>query len=212
MSEGPTEPARIAGRITDRIVALPDRGRRSLVAIAGPPGVGKSTVAELVLVALRGQGIGASLVPMDGFHLDNALLDKRGLLPRKGAPETFDAAGFLALLERLTREDDVIYPTFDRGLDKSIAGSGEVTAADEIVLVEGNYLLFDAPVWKDMRAYWTLSVFLTEPHSVLEERLTQRWMDHGHDPREAALRAESNDLRNARLIEAARLPADMVVG
>lgn len=207
-----SDPASIAAEITRRIVALPTPATRNLIAIAGPPGVGKSTVAQAVLDSLTRQGHPAALVPMDGFHLDNSLLVARGLLPRKGAPETFDIAGFRSLIDRMMHEAEVIYPTFDRALDKAIAGSGVVTAAETTVLVEGNYLLLDEPGWRDLRPHWALSVYLTEPMDVLEQRLRQRWLDHGLDPRAAAQRAESNDLPNARRIETARLAADVVVG
>ncbi|MEO0703306.1 MAG: nucleoside/nucleotide kinase family protein [Pseudomonadota bacterium] len=185
---------------------------RTLVALAGPPGVGKSTVAEAVLTALVGQGISAALVPMDGYHLDNAILRERDLLHRKGAPETFDLAGFTTLIERLTRDDEVVYPVFDRTLDCAIAGRGRVAPEHQVIVVEGNYLLLEEPGWRALAQHWDLSVFLSAPMPTLSARLAQRWLDHGLPPADAAARAEANDLPNARRVAGARLPADLVLG
>ena len=191
-----------------RIAALPMIGQRRLIAVGGAPGSGKSTLAE-ALVALLGPG--AALVAMDGFHLDNRLLSARRLLPRKGAPETFDAAGFVAAVGRLGREAAVILPTFDRARDIAIAGAVEVGPEDRTLVIEGNYLLFDAAPWRDLAPLWDLSVWLDVPEEELERRLIARWLDHGLAPDEAAARARGNDLANARRIAAARLPADVTL-
>ena len=182
------------------------------MALAGPPGVGKSTVAEAVLAALMRQGIAGALVPMDGYHLDNAILKERDLLPRKGAPETFDLAGFATLTERLTRDDEVFYPVFDRTLDYAIAGRGRVAPEDRVIVVEGNYLLLDEPGWRALARHWDLSVYLSAPMATLTSRLTQRWLDDGLSTADATARAEANDVRNARRVAGARLPADLVLG
>ncbi|MEX5727604.1 pantothenate kinase [Rhodovulum iodosum] len=179
---------------------------RRLIALAGAPGSGKSTLASALAEAL-----GASVVPMDGFHLDNRILTARGLLPRKGAPETFDAGGFLRLVGALHEPEDVYFPVFDRARDIAIAGAGCVGAACRTVVLEGNYLLFDAPVWRDLRPFWDVAVYLSVPEAALRHRLTARWLDHGLPPEEAAARAEGNDMANARLVDARRLPADLVV-
>ena len=97
---------------------------------------------------------------MDGFHLDNHVLDALGLRHRKGAPQTFDVAGLLALLARLQSEDVLYYPTFDRARDLSIAGSGQITAETTTVVVEGNYLLLDAPQWREIAGFAHAKVFL----------------------------------------------------
>jgi fructokinase len=201
-------PDDIVAEILRRIAALPATEARHLIAIAGPPGAGKSTLAESVVAGL---GPSAVLVPMDGFHLDNALLDARGLRARKGAPETFDADGFVAAMQRLGRGGEVILPVFDRARDIAIAGAVSVATDHRIVVVEGNYLLFDAAPWTDLAPLWDVTVWLEVPEAELQRRLTQRWLDHGLDREAALARAEGNDLANARRIAAARLPADTVL-
>jgi fructokinase len=194
----------------DRVAAIIARLRerpdaRRLVALSGPPGTGKSTVAAALADALRDRGEAVSVVPMDGFHLDNGVLDARGLLPRKGAPETFDAAGFIAAIVRLTAGGEVVVPIFDRARDIAIAGASVVPAGTRTVIVEGNYLMFDAEPWRALAGLWDLAVFLDAPEDELRTRLVRRWRDHGLDERAALARAEANDLPNARRIRAARL-------
>ncbi|APE45502.1 nucleoside/nucleotide kinase family protein [Sulfitobacter alexandrii] len=193
--------------LVDRIRATPHRGRRRLVAVTGAPGSGKSTLAGLLAAA----DPTFALVPMDGFHLDNAVLRPRGLLARKGAPETFDVAGFTHLVARLAREDEVIHPTFDRALDRAVAGSGVVGPFTRTAIVEGNYLLLDRPEWRDLAGMWDLSIRLDVSLATLETRLTQRWLTHGHTPQAAAEKVRHNDLPNAELVVAAALPADITL-
>jgi pantothenate kinase len=124
----------------DRLLGM--SARRILVAIAGPPGAGKSTVAERIRQQLACAGRSAAVVPMDGFHLDNAVLAERGLHSRKGAPETFDVHGFRHLVSRIAAgEEDVAYPLFDRSRDAAVAGAAVLPSDIEFVLFEGNYLL-----------------------------------------------------------------------
>lgn len=193
--------------VAERMRALPG-GRRRLVAIAGPPGAGKSTLAAALVQEL---GPTAALVPMDGFHFDNDTLTARGLRDRKGAPETFDLAGLSSLLEQLVREDGVAIPAFDRALDRVVGSSTIVQAGHRWVIVEGNYLLLDEPGWRDLARQWDLSVYLDEPHDVLEERLIHRWLDLGLALDDARAWALGNDLPNARRVAAARLPANLVL-
>ncbi len=184
--------------------------RRFVVAIAGPPGAGKSALARTMLPLLP-EG-SAALVAMDGFHLDNAVLDARGLLARKGAPETFDFGGFAALLKRVREGgEDIAVPTFDREADLARAGGAIVPGDARFVMVEGNYLLFDEEPWAGLAPLFDFSVFLDVPPPVLEERLVQRWVDHGHKMEEARQRALSNDMANAERILNARRSADLVL-
>ena len=188
-----------------------DGDGRKIIAIAGAPASGKSVLGAGLRDALCGLGWRAELVPMDGFHLDNRVLDARGLRARKGAPETFDLAGLRALVARLRLDPEIVYPLFDRTRDLSIAGAGVIGPDCDIVIIEGNYLLFAEHPWSDLAGMWDLSIWLDTPEQVVRERCIARWLAHGHDPDAARLRAESNDLPNARRIRAARLPADLSV-
>jgi pantothenate kinase len=180
---------------------------RLLVAIAGPPGAGKSTLSD----GLAEQLDGAVVVPMDGFHLDNRVLEARGLLSRKGAPETFDVAGFSSLIKRLQTEDEVVIPVFDRSRDLAVAGARVIGAEAQILLIEGNYLLLDEAPWRDLGAFWHLTIGIEVPISVLETRLTQRWRDHGLDAAAAEARAMGNDIPNARRVVNGSSRADVIL-
>lgn len=193
------------------VLAAPRAGRRRLVALAGPPASGKSTVAELLVARLNAAGCPAAVVPMDGFHLDNRILERRDLLARKGCPESFDHGGLLRLVRALSDSPQVFYPIFDRARDIAIAGAGEVAADCDTLVVEGNYLLYDAPGWRDLQPCWDVSIRLDVPEAVLHRRLVDRWLAHGLSPDAARARAEGNDLRNATLVAAAALPADVTL-
>ena len=134
-------------------------GSRKIIAISAPPAAGKSTVAEAVVASLTAMGKTAALVPMDGFHLDNAVLERVGTLARKGAPETFDADRFVHLISRIASGTDTVYaPVFDRSRDIAVAGAQLVPNNAEFVIVEGNYLMLNAAPWDQLRQFWTLSV------------------------------------------------------
>ncbi len=189
---------------------LADRPR-VLVALAGAPGSGKSTLAASLLRRCRDAKVSAEIVPMDGFHLDNAVLDARGLRQRKGAPETFDAQGFLHLVRRLRAGGEVVAPIFDRSRDIAIAGAQVVPADARIVICEGNYLLFDGDPWRELVNLWDLTARLDVPLRELRARLIQRWLDHGLSRAAATRRAESNDVPNARRILEHELPAELLL-
>ncbi|MFC3529669.1 nucleoside/nucleotide kinase family protein [Paracoccus mangrovi] len=190
--------------IRDRIAAL-GPGRR-VIAVAGAPDSGKSTLAARLVEALEN----AALVPMDGFHLDDRLLEEDGLLSRKGAPETFDAAGCVALVARLRAGGEVIHPVFDRSRELAIAGAGRVPAGTRLVVVEGNYLLLNRAPWRDLAGLWDLSVMLEVPMGELRRRLTARWQALGKNP--ARIEAHlHNDLANAETVLRQSLPTDLVV-
>jgi pantothenate kinase len=193
-----------------RIRALADgAGSRVLVALAGAPGAGKSTLAADLAAAL---GPVAAVVPMDGYHLDNAILDARGRRFAKGSPDTFDVAGFAAMLRRLKAEDEVIIPVFDRDIDLSRGSARLIGPEVRIAVVEGNYLLLRDPPWNSLTGLWDLTVFLDVPEAELERRLVARWLHHGLGPAAARHRAEANDLPNARLVVARSAPPDLVLG
>ena len=212
MTEMTATPDQLAGRIADEVAGLAAGGGRRLVAIAGPPGSGKSTVAALARDGLERRGMPTGLLAMDGFHLDNRLLDERGLTGRKGAPETFDLAGFGAMLERLLAEDEVAVPEFDRERDLAIAARGLITAEQRTVIVEGNYLLLRARPWSDLAPLWSLRLFLDVPVAKLETRLVRRWIDWGLSADAARRRAASNDLPNAALVIEGSTGIDLRLG
>jgi pantothenate kinase len=190
-----------------RIEATSFSGKRRLVALVGTPASGKSTLAT----ALAEGNETIQVVPMDGFHLSNEILSERGLLVRKGAPNTFDSAGFVHLVKRLKTEDDVVFPLFDRTRDLSIAGAGVLRPETTTIIVEGNYLMLDQPHWRELAPLWDLSVQIDVPLDVLRQRLLQRWADHGCEPAKAAEKTDSNDLPNATLVLENSLPCDVVL-
>ena len=185
---------------------------RLIVAIAGAPGSGKSTLAERLRDKIEASGERVAVVPMDGFHFDDRVLVARGLLTRKGAPETFDVAGFRHLMMRLrAREADVAIPVFDRSIELARAGAAIVPAETRIILAEGNYLLLDEAPWDSLAGDFDLTVWLDVPVDELERRLVRRWLDHGFAPDKARDKALSNDIPNARRVAAGSRKADFTL-
>lgn len=198
-------------RICDEIDRLPPPEGRRLIAIAGPPGSGKSTLAADLTDTLNAQGTPTALVPMDGFHLDNRVLIDMNRLPEKGAPDTFDAAGFLNAIERLKTGNTVVLPVFDRDRELAIAGAIVVPQSCQTLVVEGNFLCYGEAPWDQLNAIWDLSVYLDVSRQELEKRLVQRWLDQGFTPDKAQHRADVYDLTNADRVAAARLETDLVI-
>lgn len=193
--------------IADAIERVPLSNGRRVIAIAGPPASGKSTLADALEQAIQG----SCVLPMDGFHRSNDDLRRHGLLARKGAPETFDVAGFVRVVEAVRLQKDVSFPTFDRGSDAVVPDSGRITAQHHTVLVEGNYLLLDHAPWNALLGFWDFSIKLEVPNAELERRLVARWLAHGHDEAGALQRAQSNDLPNARFMQRHSVAADMTL-
>lgn len=183
---------------------------RFIVGLTGAPGVGKSTVAEALTRELGPQV--AVTVPMDGFHIATAALAP-GQLERRGAIDTFDAGGFVSLLQRLRRHDEeVVYaPGFERTLEEPIAGILPIGREIPIVITEGNYLLATEPGWRDVRDLLDEVWFLEEDPEVRLARLIARHIRFGKTPEHARSMALGSDERNARAIEAYRSRADVVV-
>lgn len=198
--------------LTDRINALRETQDRVIVAVSGAPGSGKSTLATELARRLNMQKCPAMVVPMDGFHLDNAILDARDLRNRKGAPETFDANGFVYLIRRLRTGLEVIAPTFDRSRDLSVAGAIAIPADCPVIIVEGNYVMLNEAPWTDLAPLWDLTVHLHVPMPELRARLIQRWLSHNLSRAAATRRAESNDIPNAQRVVDNILPCDITFG
>jgi pantothenate kinase len=195
----------IAARIVERARGL----RRIVIALAGPPGAGKSMLSECLLAGLPAGE--AALVPMDGFHFDNAVLEAMGLRHRKGAPETFDCAGLAATLRRIRSGNEAVaVPVFDREADLARAGAAIIPADARLILVEGNYLLLDRAPWSELAPLFGLTIFIDVPLAELERRLLARWRDLGWSEEAARAWVEGNDLPNARRVIESSRPTDIV--
>jgi pantothenate kinase len=185
-------------------------GRRCILGITGAPGSGKSTLAAVLGDAL---GERTRVVGMDGFHLAQRELVRLGRAARKGAPDTFDARGFVALLRRLRdNTDEVVYaPRFDRALEEPIACAVPVPCHVSLVVVEGNYLLLGDEPWRAVRALLDQCWYLDPAEQIRQDRLIARHEAYGRSPAEAQHRALGSDERNARLIARSRYRADVIV-
>ena len=201
--------------LLDRARSLADGGGRAVLGIAGSPGAGKTTLAETLVRELNGTGDPwVAHVPMDGFHLADAELERLGRRDRKGAPDTFDAAGYAALLRRLREEpgDDVVYaPGFERELEQPIAGAVPVEPAARLVVTEGNYLLLDTGAWARVRAQLDEVWFCELDEEERLRRLIARHERFGKTHEEAVAWVTRSDQRNAELVAATRDRADLVV-
>ena len=201
-----SEIAHIAAAIFKRA----GKAGRFVVAIAGPPGAGKSTLSAALRDVLP-EG-SAEVVAMDGFHFDDIILERRGLRGRKGAPETFDFAGFETLMKRIrTGEPDIAIPVFDRNMELSRAAAEVVGSDTRFILVEGNYLLLDEDPWSRLAPLFDFTIFIDVPRAELERRLRQRWHDHGKSEADALAWIASNDLPNIERVLARRREADLIV-
>ena len=183
-----------------------------MVAIAGPPGAGKSTLSSQLRDELIAMGETAVVVPMDGFHLDDIILNARGHRPRKGAPFTFDVGGFETLLRRIrSGEPEIFIPVFDRSLELSRNAADIVAASARIILVEGNYLLLKEAPWNRLKPLFDFTIYISVPEAELERRLTERILRHGHDLGFAESWIASNDMLNIRHVIENSAGADLKV-
>lgn len=193
-----------------RAAALAGSGGRALLGIAGAPGAGKSTLAAALVAALGEQAV---VVGMDGFHLAGVQLRRLGRADRKGAPDTFDAHGFVALLERLSHPGPatVYAPAFERALDEAVAGAVAVPRDVALVVVEGNYLLLDTPPWDRVCPLLTECWFVELPRGVRERRLIARHERFGASPARARVHALGSDAAHAALVAPTAARADLVL-
>lgn len=207
--------------LADRARRYLDGGGRAILGVTGPPGAGKTTfVAQLVKVLRQTPSDGQSgadwvaHVPMDGFHLADVELERLGNRDRKGAPDTFDSAGYLSVLQRI-KEDTlgVVYaPGFDRSLEQPIAASIAVGPAARLVVTEGNYLLLPMGDWPQIRALMDEVWYVDLDDDERTRRLINRHVEFGKEPDEATAWVHGPDQGNARLVTSTRDRADLVVG
>lgn len=187
---------------------------RTIVAIAGPPGSGKSTIAASIVDELNsGESGSAAVLGMDGFHYDDRVLNARGLRARKGAPETFDVAGLEHLLSRLRQnsEAEIAVPVFDRAIEISRAGALIIPRSTRFVIAEGNYLLLKSPPWVNLFRYYDMTVCLQVDDGVLRERLQARWRLLGLDHDQIQTKVLQNDLPNAHLVRSQSQSPDFLI-
>jgi len=199
-------------RVVEDLIARAGGKTRFLVAIAGPPGSGKSAFVEQLAQALRARGEQAAIVPMDGFHLDDAVLREKGLLERKGAPETFDVRGFVDIVLALQDADDEVFgPVFDRSRELAVAAARSVSPRHRFVLAEGNYLLLDQPPWTRLAGLLDVSIMLQVSTDVLSHRLMERWRALGLSEEAARAKVMENDMPNGELVQSRSRRADITL-
>ena len=194
------------------IVAERGREGRSITAIAGPPGAGKSTLAESLAAALEADEPGSAAVfPMDGYHFDDLVLVPRGLGPRKGAPETFDVSGFAHMLGRLraNRDAEIAVPVFDRSIEIARAGARMIPRSVRHLIVEGNYILLGSGEWHLLHRHYDTTVMIDVPEEELRRRLAERWKDL--DAEAFAFKMDVNDMPNGRLVRTESIMPEFVV-
>jgi len=207
LPEAPLDPV-----LADRVRALLADGRRRLLGIAGAPGAGKSTLAAQVVATFAEACV---VVPMDGFHLAQSELERIGRADRKGAPDTFDADGYVALLRRLRepRPGHVVYaPEYRRDLRNPVAGAVAVPPDVPLVVTEGNYLLLDEHGFEPVAALLDEAWFVAPDDDVRLARLVARHERFGKPPAAALAWSTGPDAANARLVAPTARRADVVVG
>jgi pantothenate kinase len=197
-------------QLVQRAATLAGQPGRAILGITGPPAAGKTTLAETLLAELAPH---AAYVPLDGFHLAHQVLEDLGTVHRKGAPDTFDAAGYVALLRRLRDpgEGTVYAPQFRREIEDSVATAIPVPPDVRLVITEGNYLLVRTGPWAELGGLLDEAWYLDLAEPARLRWLTDRHVRYGRDAAEAAARAAGPDQRNAELIETTKPYADLII-
>lgn len=199
--------------LVNEVATLLHQPGRQFVGIAGAPGSGKSTTVDRICETLEGAYPGqVAILPMDGFHYDDAVLHDMGRRPWKGAPDTFDVGGLVSVLKRLKdpSETRVAVPVFDRDLEIS-RGSARIIPDDvKLILVEGNYVLLDRAPWDALADMFDLTVMIDVPEDELRRRLRARWEHFGLTEDQIAHKLDGNDLPNGRDVIQGSRPADII--
>ncbi len=200
--------------LADVLQARAASGDRVIVALAGAPGSGKTTLADKLAGKLNGRQAGlAAILPMDGYHYDDLHLVPAGLRPRKGAPHTFDVGGLFHTLGRMRARDEaeVAVPVFDRKIEIARAGARLIGAEVPVIVVEGNYLLLKQPPWDRLLPQFDVTVMVDVPEHVLRSRLRGRWDRLGLTESQISEKLEENDLPNGRVVRAESVAADYLI-
>jgi pantothenate kinase len=183
-------------------------GQRVILGLAGPPGAGKSTLASAIVDHARARhgDAWAACLPMDGYHLSTAQLRRQGLEDRKGAPQTFDADGYAAMLARVAADGgrDIYVPDYDRVTHhEPIAARILIPATARLIVTEGNYLALDDPRWRAARRYIDHLWYVDAPDAVRARRLV--------DPAAARDWVQRSDHPNGELVKQSRPHADRII-
>jgi pantothenate kinase len=192
------------------VFLLENSDQRILIGITGKPGAGKSQLSAFLMANLPKES--ACLVPMDGYHFSNAVLTELGRSDRKGAPDTFDAHGYAAVLRRIhISSEEIYFPIFHREIEESIAAEGVVTQETKLVITEGNYLLYDEDGWRDVAPLLTESWYVDVDDTLRLERLADRHHFYGKERQAAIDWANGSDEKNAKLVQETKFLADFLV-
>ncbi len=199
-------------QIADHLAKRPSK--RLIVAIAGPPGVGKSTVAKLLAKTLNKNAPNScAVLAMDGFHFDDIYLEKMNWRARKGAPHTFDVGGLAHTLSRLrtNQEPHIAVPVFDRAIEIARAGAYMINQQTKIILVEGNYLLLDQQPWQRLRPMFDTTIMLTCKTDIIHQRLRARWVGFNYTDEQIAEKMNDNDIPNVTTVVTQSAVADFEI-
>ena len=185
---------------------------RIIVAVAGAPTSGKSTLCAKLSISLNDQATPSAVVTMDGFHMDNGELDVRGWRELKGAPQTFDSRGLVNLIASIhANKKPIRVPDFDRAKDAVVAGRTIVDRNHQIILVEGNYVLLNEEPWSELANYFDFSILLNPTLEEIETRSIKRWLENGRSWSDARQRAQHNDVPNGIYVVENSRKADLIL-